>query len=165
MKKTVVSTLISLIALLSIMSVCLAAKPINYTVSDLTVLGIPYDANRRDIIAALGKPDSEGVIKISENSEYYVTYGGVRFEFGSKSMTSRISVIIIKNRDALTVRGIGVGDSQEKVISKYGRSYTVNNNSHDKEIRYVWGRYGTDDAHGFSFHCVNGTVSRIIIWP
>lgn len=157
-----ISLLVVIVVLLT-MSFCSAAEPIHY--SDFTILGISYNAHKVDIINSLGEPTREGVLKTSMDAEYYIAYGGVTFNLSSRTDTGRIISIVINNRDAVTMRNIGVGDSESKIINAYGNSYQIVNNGDTKEYRYVWGQRNTDNVQGFSFHCKNGKLSRIVIWP
>lgn len=156
-------SLLALIVLLITIPMCLAAKPVNY--DDLTVLGVPYNAQKSDIINSLGTPNREGVLTRSMNAAYYITYGGVTFNLDSKGDTARISSIGISNRDAITVRGVAVGDPKSKIINSYGDSYQIVNNGNKKEYRYLWGKANSDDAHGISFQCNEEIIYGIIIWP
>lgn len=148
---------------LLMMPISLAAETVDR--SDLTVMGIPYNAHKLDIISSLGEPSREGVLKNSMNATYFIAFGGVTFNLASQADSSRITSIVIKNRDAVTTRGIGVGDTVTKIIKAYGDSYQIVNNGGFKEYRYVWGPARTDDCQGISFVCSNGTLSRIIVWP
>ncbi len=139
------------------------AEPINS--GDLTVLGIPYNARKSDIISSLGKPAREGVLKHSMDAEYFIAYGGVTFNLSTQADSGGIVSIEINNRDAVTARKIGVGDTESKIINAYGNSYQIVNNNGIKEYRYLWGKARTDSVHGISFHCTNGILSKIIVWP
>ena len=161
MKKVCIALFV-LLTLVFSMNVSFAAEPVGY--DDLTVLGVPYNAKKVDIIDSLGTPTKEGPRKGMDIS-YYVAYGGVSFNLTTRNDNGSIVSIVIKNRDALTERNIGVGDPASKIFNAYGTSYRVNTSSNGREYRYFWGRPNTDDAHGVAFFCNNNNiVYQIVIY-
>mgnify|MGYP001790053284 CR=1 FL=1 len=69
--------------------------------------------------------------------------------------------MMIENRDAVTHRGIAVGDSMRKVLNVYGRPDLVDSNN-----RWFYGkyRYRTDIMHGIQFEQKGDKVSKILIY-
>ena len=74
------------------------------------VLGVPMGATFGQVKASLGQPMSPG---------HGLVYGGVRFTQAFTKGDGNDSYVVdymeITNRDAVTHRGIGVGDTLEKV--------------------------------------------------
>ncbi len=166
MKKMITISVLMVFAVLFTpinISKCLAAPPVN--TNDFTVLGVASDAKKADIIDSLGKPTKEGFLRRSMDAEYFVAYGGVTFDLTTSEDDASIVSIAIENRDALTARGVGIGDTESKVIRAYGERYQIVNSNGLKEYRYIWGRPGTDDAYGLSFSFKNGRLFRVIIHP
>jgi|GEM_PF-901256 len=156
--------LLAVIMLLVTMPMCLAAEAVSY--NDLVVLGIPYNAQKSDIISSSGKPTQEGALTRSMYGKYYITYGGVTFNLNFNADASGIASIVINNRDATTVRGLAVGDSKSKIINTYGNSYKIVRNGYKEEYRYLWGIENSDyDIHGISFQCDGEIISQITIFP
>jgi hypothetical protein len=144
------------------MPFCLAVQAVSH--DDLTVLGIPYNAQKSDVINSLGQPSEEGVLKVDICATYYIAYGGVKFKLTTAEDEGIITTIIISNRDAVTTRGLAVGDDESKILSVYGNSYMLVNNRREKEYRFIWGTPNTCDVHGINFVCAQGKIARIIIW-
>ena len=158
------SIIILTLLIVSFSNISLASmRPIEN--DDYKVLGIPSNASKIDIINSLGRPTREGNQKGLEAS-YYISYGGVKFSLFNNKDDSAIVYISINNKDAITARGIAVGDSIDKVFSLYGYNYQYTENG-DNTItyKYISGRYGTDDCHGIEFYCFNGKVNSICIYP
>ena len=72
-----------------------------------------------------------------------------------------VKAMMIENRDAVTHRGIAVGDSMRKVLNVYGRPDLVDSNN-----RWFYGkyRYRTDIMHGIQFEQKGDKVSKILIY-
>ena len=132
---------------------------------DLVILGIPSTATKTEIINKLGTPKSEGVLKKSMNAEYFIAYEGVKFDLTSRTNNGRIVNAFITQEDVKTLRGIGVGDPESKIVERYGTSYKLVKNSDGNAYKYIWGKANSDDMHGLVFQCNNGRVTRITIFP
>lgn len=74
------------------------------------IAGVSLGSSFESIIKSLGKPDK---IDYIGNRISAVTYGGIYFSnfMGSEEMY----MITVSNRDAVTARGVAVGDTLEKV--------------------------------------------------
>ena len=111
--------------------------------------GTSFDA----VKASLGQPTSE---KRDE-----LTYGGIKFGH-SLMQDSRPIVwyITVSNRDAVTTRGIAVGDTLKKVMDVYGRPDFIDFNN-----RWFYGylRYNSDNIRGIFFEHNGSKVTKIII--
>ena len=81
---------------------------------DMKIAGVSLGTSFDAVKASLGQPTSE---KRDE-----LTYGGIKFGH-SLMQDSRPIVwyITVSNRDAVTTRGIAVGDTLKKVMDVYGR--------------------------------------------
>ena len=68
--------------------------------------------------------------------------------------------MIVSNRDAVTARGIAVGDSLKKVMDIYGRPDFIDFNN-----RWFYGylRYNSDNIVGIFFEHNGSKVTKIII--
>ena len=112
-------------------------------------LGTSFDA----VKASLGQPTSE---KRDE-----LTYGGIKFGH-SLMQDSRPIVwyITVSNRDAVTARGIAVGDTLKKVMDVYGRPDFI-----DFHNRWFYGylRYNSDNIRGIFFEHNGSKVTKIIV--
>ena len=104
-------------------------------------LGTSFDA----VKASLGQPTSE---KRDE-----LTYGGIKFG-------PIVWYITVSNRDAVTARGIAVGDTLKKVMDVYGRPDFIDFNN-----RWFYGylRYNSDNIRGIFFEHNGSKVTKIII--
>lgn len=121
--------------------------------SELKVAGLPLGLTLAQVETSLGKPTE--VLK-TNGGNYIVgyRYGGIkflRFRGGEK-----IGLIVITNRDAVTSRGIGVGDTLEDVYATYGHPLTVEERTdrNGKSIpEWFYGKcvYGTDIMLGIIF--------------
>ena len=112
-------------------------------------LGTSFDA----VKASLGRPTSE---KRDE-----LTYGGIKF--GHSLMQDSRPIVwymTVSNRDAVTARGITVGDSLKKVMDIYGRPDFIDFNN-----RWFYGylRYNSDNIVGIFFEHNGSKVTKIII--
>lgn len=163
--KRIIKSMLILALLIIGFSSVVFASPRPLESDDYKVLGVPSNACKIDIINSLGRPTREGTQKGMDTS-YYIAYGGVKFSLFNSSDDSAIVYISINNKDAVTARGIAVGDSIEKVFNMYGSNYRYTENS-DNTItyKYLLGKYGTDYCHGIEFDCLNGKVVSICIYP
>lgn len=120
------------------------------------IAGVSLGSSFESIIKSLGKPDK---IEYIGNRISAVTYGGIYFSnfMGSEEMY----MITVSNRDAVTARGVAVGDTLEKVYSLYGQPDTV---SQDKDS-WFYGRFMpmTDIVAGIRFVHDGNRVTKIII--
>lgn len=120
------------------------------------IASVSLGSSFESIIKSLGKPDK---IDYIGNRISAVTYGGIYFSnfMGSEEMY----MITVSNRDAVTARGVAVGDTLEKVYSLYGQPDTV---SQDKDS-WFYGRFMpmTDNVAGIRFVHDGNRVTKIII--
>ena len=135
------------------------------TTEDLVIFGVPPTATKLEIIHKLGTPKSEGVLKKSMNAEYFLAYEGVKFDLTSRTNNGRIVTVSITQEDVKTLRGIGIGDLESKIVERYGTSYKLVKNNGGNDYKYIWGKGNSDDMHGLVFQCNNGRVTRITIFP
>lgn len=125
--------------------------------SDLTIAGVSLGADFSDIQRSLGTPSATTWYGNQIDS---LTYGGITFSTFQRS--EKMFYIEIVNRDAVTNRGVAVGDSLEKVYALYGRPDAVN------EGHNMW-FYGvfyplSDNMQGIRFVHDGNRVTKIIIW-
>lgn len=133
---------------------------------DYVVAGVTLGATFKDIMQSLGKPTSD--------DGKYIQYGGLEFgvtyRFARDSDLDSTTIIIIKNRDATTARGIAVGDSLAKVYKAYGRPDYIErvHNGVDDTVSEYWfyGRsiWATDNTTGIRFYYKNNRVTEINIF-
>lgn len=121
---------------------------------DMMILGVSLGNTFDSVKASLGQPTKE--------TSRAITYGGVTF--GNLKMDGVgpiVTYMMIENRDAVTHRGIAVGDSMRKVLNVYGRPDLVDSNN-----RWFYGkyRYRTDILHGIQFEQKGDKVSKILIY-
>ena len=121
---------------------------------ELMVLGVPLGSTFDAVKASLGQPTKE--------TRYGLSYGGVTF--GNTvlgGMDNTVTYISITNRDAVTYRGIAVGDSMRKVLKVYGRPDYI-----DYDDRWFYGllQYRTDMMNGILFEHKGDKVSKIMIY-
>lgn len=130
---------------------------------DQVIAGVPLGADPDAIVRSLGTPDKTeydrrgGVLQI---------YGGIEF-YKFPPSTDKI---FVKNRDAVTRRGVAVGDSLEKVYSLYGQPDRVSKYSQsDREPKeggtWFYGLFSprSDDMNGINFAHDGNRVTEIII--
>lgn len=125
--------------------------------SDLTVVGVTLGANFSDIQQSLGTPTS---VQWRGNQIDSLTYGGITFSTFQRS--DNMLHIEIKNRDAVTGRGVAVGDSLEKVYALYGRPDKV----YEGHNMWFYGAFYplSDNMQGIRFAHDGNKVTKIIIW-
>ena len=120
---------------------------------DMKIAGVSLGTSFDAVKASLGQPTSE---KRDE-----LTYGGIKFGH-SLMQDSRPIVwyITVSNRDAVTARGIAVGDTLKKVMDVYGRPDFIDFNN-----RWFYGylRYNGDNIRGIFFEHNGSKVTKIII--
>lgn len=124
--------------------------------SDLTVAGVTLGANFSDIQQSLGTPTS---IQWRGNQIDSLTYGGIRFSTIERS--SNMLHITIVNRDAVTGRGVAVGDSLDKVYALYGQPDKV----YEGHNMWFYGAFYplSDNIQGIRFVHDGNKVTKIII--
>lgn len=120
---------------------------------DMRIAGVSLGTSFDAVKASLGQPTSE---KRDE-----LTYGGIKF--GHSLMQDSRPIVwymTVSNRDAVTARGIAVGDSLEKVMDIYGRPDFIDFNN-----RWFYGylRYNSDNIVGIFFEHNGSKVTKIII--
>ena len=117
------------------------------------VLGVPMGATFGQVKASLGQPTSPG---------HGLVYGGVRFTQAFTKGDSEDSYVVdyieITNRDAVTHRGIGVGDSLESVYQAYGRPNYINSKNDWFYGYFVW---SSDAIRGIYFENDGERVTKI----
>ena len=86
--------------------------------TDLIVAGIPAGSTTDAIYKSLGDPTA-----LKPNR---VIYGGITFHVSNKHFPET-TMTTIDNRDAVTARGIAVGDSIADIYTKYGQPSMVYN--------------------------------------
>ena len=120
---------------------------------DMKIAGVSLGTSFDAVKASLGQPTSE---KRDE-----LTYGGIKFGH-SLMQDSRPIVwyITVSNRDAVTARGIAVGDTLKKVMDVYGRPDFIDFNN-----RWFYGylRYNSDNIRGIFFEHNGSKVTKIIV--
>ncbi len=121
---------------------------------DMMILGVSLGNTFDAVKASLGQPTKE--------TRYGLSYGGVTF--GNTilgGMDNTVTYISITNRDAVTYRGIAVGDSMRKVLKVYGRPDYI-----DYDDRWFYGllQYRTDMMNGILFEHKGDKVSKIMIY-
>ena len=109
---------------------------------DMKIAGVSLGTSFDAVKASLGQPTSE---KRDE-----LTYGGRPI----------VWYITVSNRDAVTARGIAVGDTLKKVMDVYGRPDFIDFNN-----RWFYGylRYNSDNIRGIFFEHNGSKVTKIII--
>lgn len=119
------------------------------------VLGVPMGATLGQVRSSLGNPTSPG---------HGLVYGGVRFTQvfteGDNKDSYVVNYIEIKNRDAVTYRGIGVGDTLEKVYKMYGRPTYIFKTNTWFYGAFMW---NSDFISGISFENDGERVTKIKI--
>ena len=120
---------------------------------DMRIAGVSLGTSFDAVKASLGQPTSE---KRDE-----LTYGGIKF--GHSLMQDSRPIVwymTVSNRDAVTARGIAVGDSLKKVMDIYGRPDFIDFNN-----RWFYGylRYNSDNIVGIFFEHNGSKVTKIII--
>ena len=117
------------------------------------VLGVPMGATLGQVRSSLGHPTSPG---------HGLVYGGVRFTQAFTEGDNRDSYVVnyieIKNRDAVTYRGIGVGDTLEKVYKMYGRPTYIFKTNTWFYGAFMW---NSDFISGISFENDGERVTKI----
>ncbi|WP_127058529.1 hypothetical protein [Veillonella ratti] len=123
---------------------------------DQVIAGVPLGSAPDAIVRSLGTPDKTeysirgGVLQI---------YGGIEF-FKFPPSTDKI---FVKNRDAVTKRGVAVGDTLEKVYSLYGQPDRVNKGNDGGNWFYGMFAPRSDDMDGINFIHDGNRVTEIII--
>lgn len=80
---------------------------------ELKIAGVPMHARFEDVKASLGAPQYE--------TKESLQYGGITFYGQLWQGLGRVSRIDVSNRDAVTARGIAVGDSLKQLVKAYGK--------------------------------------------
>ncbi len=128
---------------------------------EMSVAGVQRGAHVNDVIKSLGKPTAQDIEYVKWNLRdfhlYHLQYGGILFEtqLGYVPKEGLISKITLLNRDGVTPRGIGVGDTLEQVYNAYGRP--------DFVTWYEWfyGNHGIEWSDGIWFVHDGKKVVRI----
>ncbi len=105
--------------------------------SDFVVAGIPKISTANAIIQSLGEP----TIKY----RYGLGYGGLIFEI-TRGNYPEVKKKIITSRDAVTARGISVGDSIDDIYTKYGSPDTAYVNNQGYYVLF-YGTYTPNTPH------------------
>ena len=132
---------------------------------EMSAAGVPIGAHVNDVIKSLGKPTDKDIEYVhwyrGKLPLYHLQYGGILFEstyemwYHEASEAEHIRKITLLNRDAVTPRGIGVGDTLEQVYNAYGRP--------DFVTWYEWfyGNHGIEWSDGIWFVHDGKKVVRI----
>lgn len=132
---------------------------------DMTVLGVTRGTSFEAIERSLGEPTRKELRYMNPAEKRYPTgsifYGGIEFQDSLRNDADRLEAdyIEITNRDAVTARGIAVGDSLEKVFTIYGRPTYVR----DEAQIWFYGAYipYSDYLSGIQFWHDNEKVTKI----
>ena len=128
-------------------------------IQDLTTAGVPVNAKYSEIRKALGAPTEE---RMYDPSAYtgpntFMRYGGIKYSSLMGDL-DRAGMITIENRDAVTYRGIAVGDSLEAVYQAYGRPNYINSKNDWFYGYFVW---SSDAIRGIYFENDGEKVTKI----
>ena len=129
-------------------------------VQDLIIAGVPVSAQYSEIRRALGTPTAEKMYTpgmVFGGSNIFMRYGGITYESVHGDF-DRAGMITVVNRDAVTHRGIAVGDSLEAVYQAYGRPTHINSRNDWFYGAFIW----TSDAKsGITFENDGVKVTKI----
>ena len=128
---------------------------------DLTIAGVPVGAQYSEIRKSLGAPTAEAMYnpRVSKIPDVFMQYGGITFESVHGGF-DRAGMITVDNRDAVTHRGIAVGDSLEAVYKAYGRPTHINSRNDWFYGAFIW---ASDAKSGITFENDGEKVTKIRI--
>jgi conserved domain protein len=122
--------------------------------TDLVVAGIPAGSTTDAIYKSLGDPTA-----LKPNR---VIYGGITFHVSNKHFPET-TMTTIDNRDAVTARGIAVGDSIADIYTKYGQPSMVYNKEGVQILFYGVYMPTYDYRKGIEFVTNGNSIIRIKI--
>lgn len=130
-------------------------------IQDLTIAGVPVGADYNEIRRALGKPTEERMYNPSSYTgpNVFMRYGGIKYSSILGNL-NKAEMITVENRDAVTYRGIAVGDSLEAVYKAYGRPNYINSKNEWFYGYFVW---ASDATSGIYFENDGEKVTKIEI--
>ena len=130
-------------------------------IQDLTIAGVPVGADYNEIRRALGKPTEERMYNPSSYTgpNVFMRYGGIKYSSILGNL-DKAEMITVENRDAVTYRGIAVGDSLEAVYKAYGRPNYINSKNEWFYGYFVW---ASDATSGIYFENDGEKVTKIEI--
>ncbi len=128
-------------------------------IQDLTIAGVPVGAQYSEIRKSLGAPTAEAMYNphVSRVPNIFMRYGGITFESVHGGF-DRAGMITVVNRDAVTHRGIAVGDSLEAVYKAYGRPTHINSRNDWFYGAFIW---ASDAKSGITFENDGNKVTKI----
>ncbi len=128
-------------------------------IKDLTIAGVPVGAQYSEIRRALGVPTEEKMYQpgVFGVRNIFMRYGGITYESVHGDF-DRAGMIIVVNRDAVTHRGIAVGDSLEAVYKVYGRPTHINSRNDWFYGAFIW---SSDAKSGITFENDGEKVTKI----
>ena len=129
-------------------------------VQDLIIAGVPVSAQYSEIRRALGTPTAEKMYTpgmVFGGSNIFMRYGGITYESVHGDF-DRAGMITVVNRDAVTHRGIAVGDSLEAVYKAYGRPTHINSRNDWFYGAFIW---SSDAKSGITFENDGEKVTKI----
>ena len=129
-------------------------------VQDLIIAGVPVGAQYSEIRRALGTPTAEKMYTpgmVFGGSNIFMRYGGITYESVHGGF-DRAGLITVVNRDAVTHRGIAVGDSLEAVYQAYGRPTHINSRNDWFYGAFIW---ASDAKSGITFENDGEKVTKI----
>ncbi len=130
-------------------------------IQDLTIAGVPVGADYNEIRRALGNPTEERMYNPSSYTgpNVFMRYGGIKYSSILGNL-DKAEMITVENRDAVTYRGIAVGDSLEAVYQAYGRPNYINSKNEWFYGYFVW---ASDATSGIYFENDGEKVTKIEI--
>lgn len=129
-------------------------------IQDLTIAGVPVGAEYSEIRRSLGTPTAEKMYTpgmVFGGSNIFMRYGGITYESVLGNF-DRAGLITVVNRDAVTHRGIAVGDSLEAVYKAYGRPTHINSRNDWFYGAFIW---ASDAKRGITFENDGEKVTKI----
>ena len=129
-------------------------------IQDLTIAGVPVGAQYSEIRRALGTPIAEKMYTpgmVFGGSNIFMRYGGITYESVHGGF-DRAGLITVVNRDAITYRGIAVGDYLETVYKAYGRPTHINSRNDWFYGAFIW---ASDAKSGITFENDGEKVTKI----
>ena len=128
-------------------------------IQDLTIAGVPVGAEYSEIRRSLGIPTAEKMYHpgVFGGPNIFMRYGGITYESVLGNF-DRAGLITVVNRDAVTYRGIAVGDSLEAVYKAYGRPTYINSRNDWFYGAFIW---ASDAKRGITFENDGEKVTKI----